>query len=237
METTSDALKPWVTFAGCVLIVVVLYWTQAVVVPIVLAALLTFMRARPVNWLERHVRRVAAVFIVAVLGGSSLGLASWAIARQLDNLAADLARYRLNILTKIADVRGVGKGSSVEKIQETLEDIKENLESAETPRGTAGRPVVVTSEQVAGFSDFAWLEPFLETFGTTALVVPMAIFMLLERRDLRSRLIGLVGHGNLAPTTRAFDEASTRVSRQLLMQTLVNLRYGVIAGVSLGQLM
>ena len=55
----------------------------------------------------------------------------------------------------------------------------------------------------------------------------MVIFMLLERRDLRDRLIGLFGHGRLTVTTKAFDEAGTRVSRQLLMQSLVNLVYGI----------
>ena len=57
--------------------------------------------------------------------------------------------------------------------------------------------------------------------------------MLLERRDLRDRLIGLFGHGRLAITTKAIDEAGTRVSRQLLMQSLVNLVYGIAAGVGL----
>jgi len=53
------------------------------------------------------------------------------------------------------------------------------------------------------------------------------IFMLLERRDLRDRLINLIGRGQLATTTKAFDEAGSRVSRQLLMQSLVSVLYGV----------
>jgi hypothetical protein len=64
-------------------------------------------------------------------------------------------------------------------------------------------------------------------------VVVLVIFMLLERRDLRDRLIGLFGHGRLANTTKALDEAGSRVSRQLLMQSLVNLVYGAAAGVGL----
>ena len=64
-------------------------------------------------------------------------------------------------------------------------------------------------------------------------MVALVIFMLLERRDLRDRLIGLFGLGQLAVTTKAFDEAGTRVSRQLLMQSLVNLIYGVVAGVGM----
>ena len=72
-----------------------------------------------------------------------------------------------------------------------------------------------------------------DRLGTAGLVLVTVIFMLLERRDLRDRLIGLFGHGRLAITTKAIDEAGTRVSRQLLMQSLVNLLYGIAAGVGL----
>ena len=61
----------------------------------------------------------------------------------------------------------------------------------------------------------------------------MVVFMLLERRDIRGRLIGLFGLGQLTVTTKALDEAGTRVSRQLLMQSLVNLVYGIVAGLGL----
>ena len=57
--------------------------------------------------------------------------------------------------------------------------------------------------------------------------------MLLEREDLRDRLLGVVGHGHLARTTKALDEAGSRVSRQLLLQTVVNLIYGAIAAAGL----
>jgi predicted PurR-regulated permease PerM len=226
-------MKRWVTFAGYVLVVVVLYWAQAVLVPIALALLLTFVLTPPVTWLERWIGRIAAVLAMVVLVFTAFGFAGWGLARQMDHLAEDLPRYRVNILTKIADVRGAGKGGSVEKLQETIEDIKTDLGKSETPRGTVSRPVVVTSEQVKGFPGFTWLSPIVGPLGTAGLVLAMVIFMLLERRQLRDRLLGLVGHGQLAVTTKAFDEAGTRVSRQLLMQSLVNLIYGVVAGVGL----
>ena len=89
---------------------------------------------------------------------------------------------------------------------------------------------MVTSEPVTGFAGFSWLGPIVGPVGTAGLVLALVIFMLLERRDLRDRLIGLFGHGQLTVTTKAFDEAGTRVSRQLLMQSVVNLVYGVAAG-------
>ena len=230
MDDASKTLKPWVTFAGCVLVVVVLYWAQAVLVPFALAILLTFVMTPPVTWLERWVGRVPAVLAVVTLVFAVLGLAGWGLARQMDYLAEDLPRYRANILAKIADVRGAGKGGSVEKLQQTIEDIKTDLGKSDAPKGTRQQPVVVTSEQVSGFG---WLGPIVGPLGTAGLVLAMVIFMLLERRDLRDRLLGLFGHGRLAVTTKAFDEAGRRVSRQLLMQSLVNLVYGIAAGAGL----
>jgi predicted PurR-regulated permease PerM len=233
MDDTSRALKPWGIFAGCVLVIVVLYWAQAVLVPVALAVLLTFVLTPPVNWLERWLGRVPAVLAAVTLVFIAIALAGWGLARQMEHLADDLPTYRVNIVAKIADVRGAGKGGSVEKLQETIEGIKTELGQSSTTRGTASRPVVVTSELVPGFSGFSWLGPLLGPLGTAGLVLAMVIFMLLERRDLRDRLIGLFGYGQLTVTTRAFDEAGTRVSRQLLMQSLVNLVYGIAAGIGL----
>ncbi|MBP1779873.1 MAG: tqsA 1, partial [candidate division NC10 bacterium] len=151
----------------------------------------------------------------------------------MDHLVQDLPGYRANIRAKIADVRGAGKGGAIEKLQQTLEGIKTDMGTSEAPKGTVLRPVVVTSNPATGFSGFAWLGPFVGPLGTAGLVAAMVIFMLLERRDLRDRLIGLIGHGQLSTTTRAFDEAGSRVSRQLLTQSLVNLLYGTAVFVGL----
>ena len=124
-------------------------------------------------------------------------------------------------------MRLAGRGSAVEKLQETLAGIQSDLDTSEAPKGTVLRPLAVASNQVTGLLGFAWLGPVVGPLSTAGLIAVMVIFMLLERRDLRDRLIGLIGHGQLATTTKAFDEAGSRVSRQLLMQTLVSLLYGI----------
>ena len=239
MDDSVKILKPWVTFAGCVLVVMVLYWAHAVFVPFTLAILLTFVLTPPVTALERWVGRVPAVLVVVTLVFTVLGLAGWGVARQLDNLAEDLPVYRENIRTKIADVRDAGKRGAVGKLQETIEGIKTDLGAPDGAKRTASRPVVVTSEaartdfESVPVLGFALLGPIVGPLGTAGLVLVTVIFMLLERRDLRDRLIGLFGHGRLAITTKAIDEAGGRVSRQLLMQSLVNLVYGIAVGLGL----
>ena len=59
------------------------------------------------------------------------------------------------------------------------------------------------------------------------------IFMLIQREDLRNRLIRLIGYGRLTITTKAIEEASQRISRYLLMQSIINVSFGVTVGIAL----
>jgi hypothetical protein len=73
----------------------------------------------------------------------------------MDHLADDLPTYRVNILAKIADVRGAGKGGSVEKLQETIEGIKTDLGQSSAPTGTSSQPVV-SEKEVADPNTLVW---------------------------------------------------------------------------------
>jgi predicted PurR-regulated permease PerM len=231
-----DALRiarPLLTFGGCVLVVAVLYWTRAVIVPVALALLLTFMLSPLVLFLQRALGRVPAVLTVVVVTFTALGLAGWALTSQLTSLVQELPGYQYNIRQKIRDIRGVGQSGSVETLQRTVDDIRTEIEKGDK-RGTTAQPVIVQSEQIAGRWGFpTTIGPLVERLATAGLVLILVVCMLLERQDLRNRLIRLFGHGRLTVTTRAFDEAGRRVSQYLLMQSLINLTFGVGIGVGL----
>jgi hypothetical protein len=74
------------------------------------------------------------------------------------------------------------------------------------------------------------LGPLAEPAETAAIVIIFTLFMLIKREDLRNRAIRLAGKGQLNIMTQAFDDASRRLSRYLLMQFLVNAGYGLIFG-------
>ena len=233
MKDQSGVLTSWVLFGGFVLIVAVLYWAQAVLMPVAVAVLLTFLLSPAVSWLQRWVHRGLAIIATVIMAFTLLGAASWGVAHQLSGLVEDLPTYRDNIRQKVADIRGASQGSSMEKVQDTLEEIQTEIEGPDEAAGTPARPVVVQPAPVSGLWSFpAWIGPLVEPLATAGLVIALVIFMLIERQDLRDRLIGLIGHGHITVTTRAFDEAATRVSRYLLMQSLVNATYGV--GVAVG---
>lgn len=225
--------RNWLTFAGTVLVIAVLYLAQALFVPIALAILLSFLLEPVVTPLQRRIGRIAAVLVVVMLTFAMLGVVGWATTRQLGLVIQELPSYRQNIRQKVRDIRSAGD-DSVGALQDAIEDIRKEIDPGGPPAPPA-QPVVVQDEVESG----PWrLFPtgagsVLAPLGTAGLVIVLVVFMLLERQDLRDRLIRLFGHGRVTGTTRAFDEAGSRVSRYLLTQSLINLSYGVGVGIGL----
>src|SRR5690606_22162827 len=75
--------------------------------------------------------------------------------------------------------------------------------------------------------------PLLGPVTTAGLVLVFVIFILLQREDLRDRLIRLAGSGDVHRTTEALDDAAHRISRYLLMHLVINVLYGVPVGIGL----
>jgi predicted PurR-regulated permease PerM len=226
----ADALRvprPWFTFTGCVLAIAVLYWAQVILVPIAFAVLLAFVLAPVVTALQRWTGRVTAVSAVVTLSCAGLGLVGWLVTQQLASLAVDIPTYQRNIDQKIRDVRGLGEHGLIEKLRRASDKIGAELGVSVQADSDAAPPPVVNPDPGAGLHAARALLDKLAAFG---LVVLLVVFMLLERERLRERVIRLFGHGRLVATTRAFDEASQRVSRYLLAQSLVNVLFGTCVG-------
>ena len=77
------------------------------------------------------------------------------------------------------------------------------------------------------------LAPILGPLETTLIVLIVAIFILLQREDLRDRFIRLFGSSDLHRTTAAMDDAGQRLSRYFLSQLAVNTCFGIVIGLGL----
>jgi predicted PurR-regulated permease PerM len=212
------------------LVVAGLYWLQPVLIPLALAVLLTFLLSPVVSTLQRRgLGRVPSVLVTVLLALSILGGIGWTLARQLVTLADELPRYSLNIHRRIADVRGASKGGSVEKVQKAVEDVVGEIQKTDTGM-TRQKPVAVVLEPP---SILVHLPNLLQALASAGVVTVLVIFMLLERRELRDRVILLIGYRRMTSTTRALDEAGVRISRYLLMQSIINGTFGVAVGLGL----
>jgi predicted PurR-regulated permease PerM len=78
-----------------------------------------------------------------------------------------------------------------------------------------------------------YLSPILSPIATFGIVFVVAIFALLQREDLRDRLIRLVGSSDLHRTTVAIDDGGRRLGRYFITQLCVNTSFGCVIGVGL----
>ena len=69
--------------------------------------------------------------------------------------------------------------------------------------------------------------------GTAGLVAVFLLFMLLQRDDLRDRVIKLAAGGKINLATQALDDAARRIIRYLTAQGIVNGTYGIAIGIGL----
>jgi predicted PurR-regulated permease PerM len=228
-------LQPAVVLTTLVVVIVCLYFARPVLIPLALAVLLTFLLNPLVNMLERRrLPRVAAVVITVLLAFSVLGGIGWLLSAQVTTLASDLPQYRSNITEKIRDVRRAGKGGWFEKAQTAVREVIGELQKDDQP-GVRKRPPPVVVEQPP---PELWriptaVGPLLELLATLGFVVVLVIFMLFERQRLVDRLLRLGGYSRLTVTTRVLDESAARISRYLLMQTLINSGFGLAVGAGL----
>lgn len=225
-------------------IIAALYFGRELLVPLALAALLTFMLTPLVNRIQRWLGRIGAVLCVVAMMFAATGIAGWVLTRQAVDLANQLPAYKENIRTKLRSIQLPNEGPFT-KISETMEELKKDLPGSgnsqtrlkpEASKKPAQPPMPV--EVVSGQDkrvEFVQevVTPVLGPLGTAGLVVLLLVFMLLQREDLRNRMIRLIGQGRISATSRAMDDAGSRVSKYLFMQLIVNVTYGIPVAIGL----
>jgi predicted PurR-regulated permease PerM len=228
-----------------VVVVCGLYFGRAVLIPITLSVLLSFLLAPLVAALRRlRMGQLPSIFIAVffalaiVLGAGAL------ITAQIVQLAADLPQYQVAIERKIETVqeKTVGRADVLlGRAALTLQRVAPSRPAAPRSFGKASRnappapmPVEVhepalTPMQLAQRA----FSPVVAPLETTFIVLVVTIFILLQREDLRDRLISLFGSRDLHRTTTAINDAASRLSRYFVAQLGLNLSVGAVIAVGL----
>src|SRR5271156_2664725 len=171
-KTTSPfvAYRPFLILAGLVLAVATLYWAQKLVVPLVLAVLLTFILSPLVSLLQgRGLPRIPAAVLVVLIALLALAGIGSGLTLQVKRLSSDLPQYKDNIARKIAGVRGMGQGGWFENLQNTFQEI---AGPSDGPKQAL--PVRVESSRMSEIGGA--VGPAAETVATAGLVVVLVIF-------------------------------------------------------------
>jgi predicted PurR-regulated permease PerM len=234
-----------------VIIISMLYFGRDIFVPVALAILLSFVLAPLVGILQRiHVPRGLAVVSVVLLAFSLIFAMGSLLATQLTQLAGDLPRYQSTISEKIQSFRDTKAGrGTLERASDMLKDLSKELDkpkdatsaratgpivSPNAPAPLAPVPVEVRQPDPGALESLRTLiSPLVHPLATTGIIIIFVIFILLQREDLRNRLIRLAGSSDLQRTTAALDDAASRLSRLFLTQLILNGAFGVVIGTGL----
>jgi predicted PurR-regulated permease PerM len=227
---TIRYLKPLLVLSTLVLVFACLAIARDVLIPVALASLLALVLTPLVTLVQRRgVHRIAAVILVVLVAFSVLGGALWVLAQQVTTLANDLPQYRHNVRQKVAEVRLFRRGGSIGKVQDTVSDVVGEIQkggpqqpsAAPPPPERPAWPVPTTAGAIA------------EMAAIAGFVIVLVVFMLIERQELRNRIVRLFGRGRVTVTTKAIDEATQGIIRYLLLQSLVNTCFGAAVAVGL----
>ena len=231
-----------------VVVVVALYFGREVLVPIALAVLMSFVLAPPVRRLQAwYVPRILAVILVVLVAFAAIFSLGGLMVSQVNQLATDLPQYQSTLREKITSLRGAVAGTgTLERAADVLQDLSKELDKPKgniTPTtpltidGTSsGKPIPVEVKQPdpgALQTLVSLISPLVPPLATTGIVVIFVIFILLQREDLRNRLVRLAGAEDLQRTTAAMDDAGQRLSRLFLTQLALNAAFGIVIGVGL----
>ncbi|MBV9735573.1 MAG: AI-2E family transporter [Acidisphaera sp.] len=238
-------LEALLTLAVAVVVVAGLFFGREVLIPITLAILLSFVIAPLVNLLRRvHLGRVPSVLLAVVMALAVILALGGLIGTQIADLASEVPQYQSTIERKIGEVRsfaltrmsGVigGLGRQLQKAGSGQPIAAPGNPAAEPPAGPKPVPVEVHPANPTPLElTKRILEPVISPLSTTAIVLIFSVFILLQREDLRDRLIRLFGSGDLHRTTLAMNDAARRLSRYFLAQLAVNAAFGAIIGLGL----
>jgi len=214
-----------------------------------IAVLLSFVLAPVADALSRlRIGRVASVLITVALAFAILGVLGAIIGRQAAQLSEKLPAYQIVISKKLEAVRSSAFGARmVEKASDALHGLENNIGKSAVPpppqpvQGQTAQGVDHPLVQVEVHQPppgpvqvvQSILSALLPPLATAAIVIVFVVFILLQRRDLRDRFIGLIGSDDLHRTTTAIDDAAQRLSRYFLALTGINASFGIIIGFGL----
>jgi predicted PurR-regulated permease PerM len=215
---------------GVVLTTASLYFARDVLIPFALAALLSFLLAPLVVRLQRlHLGRVPAVWCVVILAFTLLGALGWLVTGQLSSLGSEFPKYKSNIEAKIKSMHTPVAGA-LDQASDTVKELSQVFSIQKRPV-----PKVEVAQPPPNALQFLYdaAGPLLRPLGAAVLVIVLVVFMLLKREDLRDRLIRLMGTNQLNVTTQVLDDAASRISRYLVMQSIISAVLGIAVTIGL----
>jgi len=214
---------------GAMIAIAALYFAKPVLAPLAVALLLSIVfepavrRLEPLGRGRWRVGRVGSVLLVAISISGALASLGFVVAHQAGEIGEELPEYSAKIRSMIEE--------PVARIERALSRVNDITASEREP-GTRVVEVAPSESQLARLLG-SWSGSLLSTLANAGIVIVLVVFLLIERDELRDRLLRVAGRGDLRLTSSTVREATERVTRYLRSLALLNCGHGIAVGVGL----
>lgn len=214
-----------------------MYFAKTIVIPLTVAALLTFFLSPLVTKLEKWVGRIPSVLLVVLVVFSIIGFTGYILARQMILFGSNFKSYSEIIQTKFQSFH-FPEGSFFHRIGDAFGRLKDRLLGDSAPLSSIVKEspwdlnLIDIGSNLIGFVE-SFFGSFFNILGITGMVILLVIFMLFNWEDIRGRMIKLIGQNKISSATSAMNEASERVFGYLFRFFIVNIGFGICVGVGL----
>lgn len=208
-----------------------LYVGRDILAPLSLALLLTVAALPVVDVAQRRgLPRVAVVIAVLLVAIGVIAAVLYVVLTQALILAEQMPGYETELRRKLSSISGTGSG-----LLESLTAMANRLGQVVSPTNGAPAQMVVLAQPASDpfGAVLSVLGHVLAPAAMVAVTLLLMAFLLIQREDVRDRLLRLLGTDEIHRSTRAMQDATDRVGRFLLMQLMVNAAFGTAMGLGL----
>lgn len=231
-----------ITIIASASVLALLYFGREILVPIILALILSLLVAPLIRMLRRVGLGHTPSVLIAVLALAMflVGLAT-VIGSQVVHLARSLPQYEATIHAKAQTLRSMTIGrmelmqGEAGKVMGQFSDRSADVPATavDVQRGLASATGIVPVEVHAPpAGPMAVIGRILSSvwvpLQTAGIVLVVLLFVLLEHEALRDRFIRVAGGTDLRATTAAINDAGERLSRFFVSQFAVNFGVGMV---------
>jgi predicted PurR-regulated permease PerM len=183
---------------------------------------------RLINWglpQGLAVTLVMTVLIAVMLGGVTFA------GHQVAQLLEEVPQHETNLREKARHVHSLLGGTGIwQRAIETLRNVEQEVHDPET-ESTPLKIEVAPNQPLSVFLEYT--RSTLPSIATAGLSLVMTIFILLQYGELRDRVVRLMGVSEIGRSTQALNEAGYDLAHFLLLQTGLNLSFGMFIAAAL----
>ncbi len=179
--------------------------------------------------------------VPTLAGLGVVGAIGAVIGTQVASIAQDIPQYTTTITRKVHAIQDMTTGrlsGLTKRLDTTMGRTAKEANAAqtgvpadETPKAqlVQVQPPPTSAMELAR----TVLAPIVDPLSTLLIILIVTLFVMMQREDLRDRMIRLFGSNDLQRTTMALDDAGHRLAKYYVAQLAINACFGLVVGLGL----